>query len=72
MRSPSPLTGMDAVIQQREMEGEEGASILPLGQYGDGRADRGGQMRKCRLLLCVKSRDHGKMSSSHSQEWTVK
>lgn len=23
-RSPSPLTGMDAVIQQREMEGEEG------------------------------------------------
>lgn len=26
-RSPSPLTGMDAVIHQREIEGEEGMQI---------------------------------------------
>ena len=28
-RSPSPLTGMDAVIHQREIEGEEGVSQCP-------------------------------------------
>ena len=49
MRSPSPLTGMDAVIHQRELEGEEGESrpshalalMLPIRNKGTNDADIG-------------------------------